>query len=231
MRTNSAKAAAAAVVAEDAVNVRSLRSATTVRSEANVNVDGNEAPEAQGDATGEGPEGSEGRRRRNRGRRGGERRERVEGAEGVEGAENAQAPEVAETQATDTAQATAPVASQDVAPPAPPQPVAAPAQAPVSAPAVAIEAPAAEPAPAPVATPYALPLDELQGIAQAAGLEWVNSDADKIMAAQEAIASEPRPVHVPRERKPAVVLDEGPLILVETRKDLSQVSLPFEQQA
>jgi ribonuclease E len=59
----------------------------------------------------------------------------------------------------------------------------------------------------------------------------VNSDADKILSAQEAIAAEPRPVHVPRERKPAVVLDEGPLVLVETRKDLSQVSLPFEQHA
>jgi ribonuclease E len=37
-------------------------------------------------------------------------------------------------------------------------------------------------------------------------------------------------VHVPRERKPVVVVDEGPLILVETRKDLSQVKLPFEQE-
>jgi ribonuclease E len=33
---------------------------------------------------------------------------------------------------------------------------------------------------------------------------------------------------VPRERKPVVALDEGPLVLVETRKDLSQVRLPFE---
>ena len=44
------------------------------------------------------------------------------------------------------------------------------------------------------------------------------------------IAAEPAPVHVPRERKPLVVVDEGPLILVETRKDLSQVQLPFERQ-
>jgi ribonuclease E len=36
-------------------------------------------------------------------------------------------------------------------------------------------------------------------------------------------------VHVPRERKPMVVIDEGPLVLVETRKDLSQLKLPFEQ--
>jgi ribonuclease E len=35
---------------------------------------------------------------------------------------------------------------------------------------------------------------------------------------------------VPRERKPVVLVDEGPLVLVETRKDLSQLKLPFEQQ-
>lgn len=81
---------------------------------------------------------------------------------------------------------------------------------------------------APVAEPYVLPMTDLQAIAQAAGLEWVNSDADKVRAVQEAIAAEPKPVRVPRERKPAVVLDEGPLILVETRKDLNQVTLPFE---
>lgn len=81
---------------------------------------------------------------------------------------------------------------------------------------------------APVAEPYVLPMTDLQAVAQAAGLEWVNSDADKVRAVQEAIAAEPKPVRVPRERKPAVVLDEGPLILVETRKDLNQVTLPFE---
>ncbi len=202
--------------------------AEVTNADAGVNGDNTDAPEAQGDAAGE---GTEGRRRRNRGRRGGERRERVEGAEGaegVEGAENAPFAEAQETRGTDTPEAAAPVAQ--------PQLVEAPAEAPVSRPIVAVEAPAAAPAPAPapapatVAAPYLLPMSELQGIAQAAGLEWVNSDADKIMAAQEAIASEPRAVHVPRERKPAVVLDEGPLILVETRKDLSQVSLPFEQQ-
>jgi ribonuclease E len=36
-------------------------------------------------------------------------------------------------------------------------------------------------------------------------------------------------VHVPRLPKPRVVLDEGPLVLVETRKDLSQVRMPFDQ--
>ena len=87
----------------------------------------------------------------------------------------------------------------------------------------------AEPAPAqPVAEPYVLPLAQLHQIAEGAGLQWVNSDAEKIAAAQAAIAAQPKPVHVPRERKPVVVVDEGPLVLVETRKDLSQMKLPFE---
>ena len=80
----------------------------------------------------------------------------------------------------------------------------------------------------PAVPAYELPLTDLSALATQAGLEWVQSDADKIRAVAEAIAVEPRPVQVPRERKPAVVLDEGPLVLVETRKDLSQIRLPFE---
>ncbi|OGA84546.1 MAG: ribonuclease E [Burkholderiales bacterium RIFCSPHIGHO2_01_FULL_63_240] len=204
--------------------------------EAGANTEGNDSPDATGEAA---SEGSDGRRRRNRGRRGGERRERAEGAEGIEGSDTAEAPEALEApvaaasqgESADPVAFSAPAASDDTPPFAPPQTTEAVVrvEAAVSAPAVAAEPPAV--APAPVAAPYVLPLSELQGIAQAAGLEWVNSDADKILAAQEAIASEPRPVHVPRERKPAVVIDDGPLVLVETRKDLNQVSLPFEQQA
>lgn len=63
-------------------------------------------------------------------------------------------------------------------------------------------------------------MTELHAIAQGSGLEWVNSDADRVAAVQAAIAAEPKPVHVPRERPPVVVMDEGPLVLVETRKDL-----------
>ncbi len=74
---------------------------------------------------------------------------------------------------------------------------------------------------------YTLPLGDLQQIASGAGLQWVNSDADKVAAVQAAIAAEPKPVHVPRERPPAVVIDEGPLVLVETRKDLADMKLPF----
>ena len=73
-----------------------------------------------------------------------------------------------------------------------------------------------------------LPTDDLQRVAEAAGLQWVGSDAQKIRDVQEAMANEPKPIHVPRERKPAVVIDEGPLVLVETKKDLSQLRLPFD---
>ena len=81
----------------------------------------------------------------------------------------------------------------------------------------------------PQVTPFVLPVDEMQRVAQGSGLQWVLSDADKVAAVQAAIAAEPRPVHVPRERPPVAVLDEGPLVLVETRRDLRDMQLPFEQ--
>ena len=83
-------------------------------------------------------------------------------------------------------------------------------------------------APAPVAAPYHLPTDELAAVASGAGLQWVNSDADKIRAVQEAMASEPKPSHAPRQPKPRATIDDSPLVLVETKKDLSQVRLPFD---
>jgi ribonuclease E len=76
---------------------------------------------------------------------------------------------------------------------------------------------------------YALPAADLQAVASAAGLEWVGSDVEKVRAVQAAMAAEPKPVHIPREPKPVAVIDEGPLVLVETRKDLSQMRMPFEQ--
>lgn len=77
--------------------------------------------------------------------------------------------------------------------------------------------------------PFTLPMDALQEVAAASGLQWVNSDAEKVAAVQAAIAAEPKPERIPRERPPAVVLDEGPLVLVETRRDLAAMTLPFEQ--
>jgi ribonuclease E len=80
--------------------------------------------------------------------------------------------------------------------------------------------------PLPKVQPYELPVSTLQAVAQAAQMEWVQSDPVRVAEVQAAIAAEPKPVHVPRERPPLVVLDEGPLILVETRKDLTELSMP-----
>jgi ribonuclease E len=74
-----------------------------------------------------------------------------------------------------------------------------------------------------------LPTDVLSEVAKGSGLQWVNSDGDKVAAVQAAIAAEPKPIHVPRERPAPVAIDTGPLILVETRRDLRNMTLPFEQ--
>jgi ribonuclease E len=76
---------------------------------------------------------------------------------------------------------------------------------------------------------FALPTDTLLEVALGSGLQWVNSDSDKVATVQAAIAAEPKPVHVPRERPAAVSIDTGPLVLVETKRDLRDMTLPFEQ--
>ena len=75
---------------------------------------------------------------------------------------------------------------------------------------------------------FVLPVSELQAVAQASGLQWVHTDAERLAAVQAAIAAEPAPIRIPRERPAPVVLDDAPLILVETRKDLADLRLPFE---
>ncbi|MDC8784067.1 Rne/Rng family ribonuclease [Roseateles koreensis] len=181
------------------------------------------ASAAEGDGEGRGARGG-----RQRGRDRGPRRER--NAEDS-GAEATPATAAAASSAEDAVSADVPANTVASAPA--PATVAVATHAaetavvtPVSAAPVAT-APMAEAA-APVAAPFTLPLDALHAIAEGSGLQWVNSDAEKIRAAQDAIAAEPKPVHVPREPKPAVVLDEGPLVLVETKKDLAQIKLPFE---
>jgi len=99
---------------------------------------------------------------------------------------------------------------------------------------VAPAAPVAAPAAAtngalPAVTAFVLPVDEMQQVAQDSGLQWVQSNSDKVAAIQAAIAAEPRAIPAPRVRPPAVALDDGPLVLVETRRDLRDMQLPFEQ--
>ncbi|WP_027995536.1 Rne/Rng family ribonuclease [Simplicispira psychrophila] len=113
-------------------------------------------------------------------------------------------------------------------------PVVAPVPAPMPTPAPK-PAPGVTAAPAPAASgmprvqTFVLPEEQMHQVAQNVGLQWVASDAEKIAAVQAAIAAEPRPIHIPRERQPAVALDDGPLVLVETRRDLSELHLPFDQ--
>ena len=142
------------------------------------------------------------------------------------------------------AAAEAPAAAEPVAAPAPAQAEAervpatdAPAapvreqRQPAKAAAPAQAAAPAETAPArglPKVAAYALPLDAMHEVAAASGLQWVNSNPERVAQVQAAIAAEPKPIHVPREIQPVVLVDEGPLVLVETRKDLREVQLPFE---
>ncbi|QTN24301.1 Rne/Rng family ribonuclease [Rhizobacter sp. AJA081-3] len=201
------------------------------------------AAEAAPQAT-EGGEERDSRRRGGRGGRDRQRRERRdEAAPGSEVPLGEGMPAIAEQGAVPAEFAEyAPVAAaESVAQPvAAVEPIAEPLAEAFVAPFVAAPAPVAAPVAAPVPAaapvvtkvePFVLPAGQLAEVAQSAGLQWVNSDADKIRAVQEAMANEPKPVHVPRERKPVVVADEGPLVLVETRKDLSQITLPFDQAA
>jgi ribonuclease E len=100
--------------------------------------------------------------------------------------------------------------------------VAAKPAAPQAAPAVAAQG-------LPKVQSFALPIETLAQVAQGTGLSWVNSDPAKIAAVQAAIAAETKPIHVPRERPPAVSVDAAPLVLVETKRDLRNLKLPFEE--
>ncbi|MDB5778953.1 MAG: RNAse [Polaromonas sp.] len=136
------------------------------------------------------------------------------------------APELVASEALPVA-AVAPTPVAAAAPVAP-LPVAAPAHMP-AAPAAA--APQAKTAGLPKVQAYDLPLQDLAQVAEGSGLQWVNSDAAKIAEAQAAIAAEVKPITVRRERPAPVVVEEAPLVLVETKRDLGSMSLPFEKSA
>jgi len=72
-------------------------------------------------------------------------------------------------------------------------------------------------------------MQDLSQVAQSSGLQWVNSDAAKIAEVQAAIALEAKAIHVPRERAAVAASTEGPLVLVETKRDLTSLPLPFDK--
>ncbi|MEO8023772.1 MAG: ribonuclease E/G, partial [Polaromonas sp.] len=182
------------------------------------------------------------RERRSRDRYGRDRRERGEqrGDQPVDGQVEGNASASVESFESNQAVALeghAQAAPELVATATPAPVMAAAAPAPVAAaPAIVVPAaPAAVAAPAarvlPKVQSYELPLQDLAQVASSSGLQWVNSDAGKIAEVQAAMAAEPKPIHVPRARPPAPQLDSGPLVLVETKRDLRDMTLPFEQPA
>ena len=181
-------------------------------------------PEGQEtDAQTEAPRQS--RERRSRDRYGRDRRQRNDGDATHEAptTEDASAPLVS-NEGADTAPARSYFTQNNEAS----APVVQVAPAP-AAPAVAAPAVSAVPMPSmPKVQAYHLSIESLQQVAQQAGLQWVQSDAEKIAQVQAAIAAEPKPIHVPRQPKPAIAIDDGPLVLVETRRDLRNMPLPFE---
>lgn len=158
------------------------------------------------------------RRGRSRDRYGRDRRERAprEGAE-EDVAPLAAAPEMAVEPEARIARESEPVAQR-----AAPAPVEAPA------PAMPATAPANRDRTLPKVQAFELPLADLAQVAEGSGLQWVNSDATRIAQARAAIAAEPKPMHVPREKVAVVVADDGPLVLVETHRDLATMTIPFE---
>ena len=125
-------------------------------------------------------------------------------------------------------------ASIAVAKPLPtPTPVVAPAATVPVTPAV-MSTPAPTPTEVVTGMPkvqsFVLPLGELAQVAENSGLSWVNSDATKIAAVQAGIAAEPKAIHVPRVRPAVTQIQARPLVLVETKRDLKDLTLPFEEK-
>jgi len=120
-----------------------------------------------------------------------------------------------------------PVAAEPVAPVAEAQPALQPAPQPAVVEPAPVAAEAAPVAPAPAEpqvtrtygrTSTGLSAEALQPMLESAGLVWVNTDSDKLRAAQEVAAQAVKPARVPRERKALPPVDPAPMQQVETAK-------------
>ncbi|HTN50011.1 MAG TPA: ribonuclease E/G [Burkholderiaceae bacterium] len=72
----------------------------------------------------------------------------------------------------------------------------------------------------PVAHPAPMPVDQLRGVLELAGLSLVQTEPARLQDAQERMARESQPIRSPRERPVLPPLDTRPLIQVETRRGL-----------
>ncbi|MBU4611573.1 hypothetical protein IMZ29_13840 [Achromobacter sp. GG226] len=75
----------------------------------------------------------------------------------------------------------------------------------------------AEPATRPQA-PVAAPAD-LQAVVNAAGMEWVQTDTQRLAAVQADIAGANVAPRLGRERKPAAAVNTEPMVQVETQRE------------
>ena len=81
-------------------------------------------------------------------------------------------------------------------------------------------------------TAFELPVADLQQVAEKAGLQWVGSNPERIAQAQSAMAATATPpARAPRKRPAPAAATPAALVMVETRRDLSSLSLPFEAPA
>jgi ribonuclease E len=74
----------------------------------------------------------------------------------------------------------------------------------------------------PIAEPAPLAVDQLKPVLELAGLMLVQTAPDKHAEALARMASEPVPVRTPRERAAPPPIEEGPLVQVETRRQVEQ---------
>ena len=83
----------------------------------------------------------------------------------------------------------------------------------------------------PAVTSYTLPTADLAVVASGSGLQWVGTDASKVAAAQAAITAEmaAAPARTPRARPAPALVEATPLVMVETKRDLRNMELPFEK--
>ena len=79
-------------------------------------------------------------------------------------------------------------------------------------------------APKPV---FALPTAELDQLAQNSGLQWIGTSPERAAEVRAAIAAEAVVAHVPRGRPAPVSVQAEPLVMVETKRDLRSMDLPF----
>jgi len=113
-------------------------------------------------------------------------------------------------------------APQADAPAAQPEPAAVQAQAEVPAPVA--EPPAPQPAsildtPAQIVVPQAASHDELVRVVEQAGMQWVETDSDKLAASRQA-APAAAPARLGREPRIRAQVTSEALVQVETRSDL-----------